>query len=352
MSEVLEPESSGCLETMIGFSTETGRDTASTPSSSSGTQALSNPTLGSSESSRPPTPPMERRRPPPVPWPEPRPRQYSGPSGVRPGTAKESPAALASDRAAHSHAAAGGPPLPGQSTAALAPAPSSGGPLGPGRPQDGPVNQPADNAVLQMLIQQMQQQQEQQQQQMQQQQEQQQQMISLLQNLGLQSRPAAVPPGPVERPPPHSPPPPSQDGRPVAHISGSSWVAQDLPRQADICRQCERQEPHICPYSEGGSDSAGSFRRAEVAVSPPGRRPPPGAPHLHCPVTQWVNSESEAARPAAPPEQLLPGEAAAGPSQHYAGSVVSSITSRHEVSVHSALRKLQRAIEKMKLTKG
>ena len=65
-----------------------------------------------------------------------------------------------------------------------------------------------------------------------------------------------------------------------------------------------------------------------------------------------MNSESEAARLAAPPEQLLPEEAAAGPSQHYARSVVSSLTSRHEVSVHSALRKLQRAIEKMKLTEG
>ena len=63
---------------------------------------------------------------------------------------------------------------------------------------------------------------------------------------------------------------------------------------------------------------------------------------------QWVNSESEAAQP----EQLLLGEAAAGPSQHYAGSVVSSIASQNEVSVHSSLRKLQRAIEKMKLTEG
>ena len=174
ISEVLEPESSGSLETMLGFSTETGRDTALTPSSSSGTQALSNPTLDSSESSRPATPPVGRARPPPVPWPEPRPRQYSGPSGARPGTAEQFPATLASDRPGPRHAAAGGPPLPGQSTAALAPAPSSSGPSGLGRPQAETVNQPADNAVLQMLIQQMQQQQEQQQQQ--------QQMISLLQN--------------------------------------------------------------------------------------------------------------------------------------------------------------------------
>ena len=59
-SETVEPESSGSLETMLGFSTETGRATALTPSSSSGAQALSNPTLDSSEISRPATPPVER----------------------------------------------------------------------------------------------------------------------------------------------------------------------------------------------------------------------------------------------------------------------------------------------------
>ena len=61
-----------------------------------------------------------------------------------------------------------------------------------------------------------------------------------------------------------------------------------------------------------------------------------------------MNSESGAARP----EQLTLGAAGAGPSQNYAGSVVSSFASRHRVSIHSALRKLQRAIVKMKLTEG
>ena len=87
-----------------------------------------------------------------------------------------------------------------------------------------------------------------------------------------------------------------------------------------------------------------------MVASPPGRRAPLVAQHLQCPVSQWLNSESEAARLAAPPDRLLLGEAAAGPPQHYAESVVSSVNSRHELSVHSALRKLQRAIEKMKLT--
>ena len=67
-------------------------------------------------------------------------------------------------------------------------------------------------------------------------------------------------------------------------------------------------------------------------ASPPGQRATPVAQHLQCPVSQWVNNESEAA--AGPP--------------HYAESVGSSVSSRHELST----RKLQKAIEKMKLTEG
>ena len=230
-----------------------------TPSSSCGAQALSNPTLDSSESSRPATPPAERARPAPVPWPEPGSRQNGGPSGVRPGTAEESPAALTSDQAAHGHASAGGQLLPGQSTAALTLKPSSGEPPGTGRPLTGPVNQTADTAALQMLIRQMQQQQEQQQQQMRQQQEQQMQqqemMIRMLQNLGLQSQPTAAPP-------PHPPPLQPQGGRP----------------EAGFCPQGERQEPHVCAHSEGGGSVASSFRGAEVVVSPPRLAFPPRCP--------------------------------------------------------------------------
>ena len=217
----MEPESSGSLETMLGFSTETERATALTPSSSSGIQALSNPTLDSSESRRPATPPAERARLAAAPWPEPGSRQNAGPSGVRTDTAEESPAALTSDQAACGHASAGGLPLPGQSTAARTLATSSGEPPGTGRPLAGPVNQTADTAALQMLIRQMQQQQEQQQQQMRQQQEQQMQqqemMIRMLLNLGLQSQPTAVPP-------PHPPPLQPQGGQP----------------EACFCPQCER----------------------------------------------------------------------------------------------------------------
>ena len=234
-SETVEPESSGSLETMLGFSTETGRATALTPSSSSGAQALSNPTLDSSESSRPATPPVERGQPAPGPWPGPGPQQNGGPSGVRPGAAEESLAALTSDQAAHGHASAGRLPHPGHSTGGLTLAPSGGGALGLGRPLAGSVNQTADAAALQMLIRQMQQQQEQQQQQMRQQQEQQQQqtemMIRMLQNLGLQSQPTVAPP-------PHPPPLQPQNGRLetffVHNVSAKSHMCVHFQRKAVV----------------------------------------------------------------------------------------------------------------------
>ena len=61
LSEVTEPQSSDSLDTMLGLSTETGRETAVTPTSSSGTQALTDPTLTSSDSSQPAIPRQEGR---------------------------------------------------------------------------------------------------------------------------------------------------------------------------------------------------------------------------------------------------------------------------------------------------
>ena len=72
LSEVMEPQSSDSLDTMLGLSTVTGRETAVTPSSSSGTQALTDPSLASSDSSRPQTPHQEGKG---------RPKD-DGPSGV------------------------------------------------------------------------------------------------------------------------------------------------------------------------------------------------------------------------------------------------------------------------------
>ena len=135
----------------------------------------------------------------------------------------------------------------------------------------------------------------------------------MLQNLNLQSLPTVAPP-------PHLPPPQPRGGRPG--IEG--------------CPQCERQEPHDCPHSERGGSSAGSIRRAEVVASPPGHRATPVAQHLQCQVSRWVNNGSEAA--VGPP--------------HYTESVGSSVSSRHELSIELSTRKLQKAIEKMKLTEG
>ena len=74
-------------------------------------------------------------------------------------------------------------------------------------------------------------------------------------------------------------------------------------------------------------------------------RLPPGASRQPCLVNQWVqNSESGGGGQ----EQLSPGSAAAGLSHDHAGSVSLSVASRHGLSIHSALRKLQQAIVKMK----
>ena len=251
-SETLEPQSSSSLETMLGCLTEVGRETALTPSSSSGAQALSSPTLDSSESSGPATPPVERDRAPPGPWP--------GPGG-RQDSAEESPAALDSHQVVFGHASAGQLPqhstgggtaapgqLPQHSTGGLPPAPAGGGAPAPGQLPAAPVNQTAD-AVMLLMRQMMQQQQEMQQQQMRQQQEQQmqqQEMLQrMLQNL-MQSQPTVAPPPPLL-------PPQPQGRRPGT----------------EFCPQCERQEPHECSHSEGGGSSAGSLRRAEAVASPP-----------------------------------------------------------------------------------
>ena len=174
-------------------------------------------------------------------------------------------------------------------------------------------------------------------------------MINLLKKFGLQPQPAAAPPGSVERYPP-PPPPASPPARRTVQTRENPWVAQDFPRGLDVCRECELQQPHICPYSERGSESAGSLRQADVAGPPADPRLPPGISHQPCPVNQWVvqNSESGAPRHG----QLSPGTAAAGLSQNYAGSVMSSVASPHGISIHSALRKLQRAVVKMKLIEG
>ena len=72
--------------------------------------------------------------------------------------------------------------------------------------------------------------------------------------------------------------------------------------------------------------------------------------HQPCPVNQWVVQNSESGAPCH--GKLSPGVAVARPSQNYADSIMSSVASPHGISIHSALRKLQRAVVKMKLIEG
>ena len=156
----------------------------------------------------------------------------------------------------------------------------------------------------------------------------------MLQNLNLQSLPTVAPllhlPPPQPRgglqslptvgPPLHLPPPQPRGGG--SGIEG--------------CPQYERQAPHEYPHTVRGGGAAGSIRRAEIVASPPGQRATPVAQHLQCPVSQWVNHESEAA----------------GGPPHYAESVGSSVNSRVELSIELSTRKLQKSIGEMKLTEG
>ena len=142
------------MDTTIGFNTEVGRDTI-VDSSSSGAQGLSDPTLESSDSSRPQSAHAAsaiRSAPPPPPWPGP---------GLPP--AEESPRA----------------PRPlASTTQVLAPGNPHGTPSAP--PAAGPSAQPASVAAVDMQLLQILQQQHQM---MQQQQQQQHQMMQMMQGI-------------------------------------------------------------------------------------------------------------------------------------------------------------------------
>ena len=276
LSEALEPESSNSLDTMLGLSTKTGQETAVTPSSSSRTQALTDPTLASSESSRPPTPPLERRgRPPPAPWPGPQPSQDGGPSAphlalpLGGDPAEQYSAAPASGSVPASHTAVSGQQRPAQNTgAAPGPAPSSGDCLGAVLPQAGAAMQPVD--ILQVL-------------------QQMQNMIMLM----LQQMQRLLQPGPGHGEADLLPPLTAASlVRPPAQSRENPWVAPDFSREPDVCRQWDMQQEHICLHSYAPSDrssgSAGSLRRTEVPGLPgAAQRLPPVSSRQPCPMDQW-----------------------------------------------------------------
>ena len=138
-------------------------------------------------------------------------------------------------------------------------------------------------------------------------------------------------------------------------------MAPDPPGETDGCRECQLNINHICLHSLAPSDvssvSTSSLRRAHLSdlppvapVLPPSFPPappilPPGAHRQPYTVNQWVQ-HSEAG--AGHQDQLFTGAAAAGPLPNYAESVMSSVASRHGLSVTHNLKALTKAIGKMK----
>ena len=325
-------ESSDSLDTTIGYHTEIGRETV-IDSSSSGAQGLSDPALESSDSSRPQStthapPTIRGAAPVPLPpdpdlWQEALLLQDGAQSRPHLEAAEGLSTTIARGAAHTAHAAEGARPRLEQSTGAVPrTAPPPAGHLS-GVRQPHPAL-PGD--MIELLIRQME---RQQQQQMEQQQQQHQMMLTVLQNLGLQSQ-AAV------RYPPQLPIPPPLPERP------------DPPREVNTCPECALEEPHICQYSQRGGSSAGGSQRAGMV--PPQVFPPslPGAPNQLCPVAQWVNDEDSVHRP----EQQNSGPAGIEPQLSYAGSVVSTTHSKTGMSIHSSLRQLQRAMDQMRRTEG
>ena len=143
-----------------------------------------------------------------------------------------------------------------------------------------------------------------------------------------------------------SPPPPPL---PSTQPGGPSLQAGDPPRAAP--RQCEDQEAHFCLHSVAPSDqSGGSIGRQRHYSGGPGPtgavpRLPPAVSQQPCHVGRWVQASDPGrpgpASPMAAEEELPP---------HYAGSVTSSINSRHGLSVASMLRKLNKCISNMQNT--
>ena len=258
-SQAPEPASSDSLDTTLGLGTEVGRSTVASPTYSS-TQGLSNPTLASSDSSRPESPPLTasvRPHPPPDPPPLLPPEGCRGPASAtalprhRPtvggSTAEES---LQSTRATLEFPAPSGGPAtvatlsphvqpPGGTAQARAP-PTSGST----QPLQGP-----DSQLLQLELQFKQLHQEQ----LQQQHEQtvsQNQMMVMMQNL--LTRMNAAPTAPISRP--VTPPPLAErPGPAVAAPAPNPWALPQAPTERPVgtggCRLCASHINHICLHS-------------------------------------------------------------------------------------------------------
>ena len=129
-------------------------------------------------------------------------------------------------------------------------------------------------------------------------------------------------------------------------------AAPRRPRAPDICRQCEDQEAHICLHSDTPSDQSGGSVASQRHLEGPdstGAAPrlPLAVPQQPCHVGQWVEV-SEPCRQ----EPASPIVVAEEPPPNYTGSVTSSVTSCHGLSVASMLRKLQKCISNMRNTES
>ena len=256
MSEALGPVvSSKNLDMTIGFNTEEGRDTIANSSSSSGAQEFSDPTPGSSDSSRPPSahaPVTVRSLPQPPP--------LSRPS---------LPSAEEYSRQHRPPASATQAPLP-QSTHSTPAAPRPPGPRAQAATFGLQIAAVADTPLLQLIIQQQQQQHQQQNAQ----------MLALMQSmmahmsLTPQAPPAQVP----------TTPQPAVAVRQPGAAARNPWAAPPPPPlsiAAGGCDLCTRQINHICLHS---AQANSLFRGSDRLPTSP--RPPSAARVFQLPPEQ------------------------------------------------------------------
>ena len=200
-------ELSDSLDTAIGFNTEVGRDTV-VNSSSSGAQALSDPTLKSSDSSQSAhAQNVVRSAPLPPPWPGPPPAEEC------PGPPR--PAATVTQMLA-----------PGNPTSAPATAAST---QHPAPAATGLPVQPDNAQLLQLLQQQQQQQQQQHQQQQQQQNQMMQQMMHMMERMHQPAPPARGP----------NPPLPTSTTRQPSAAAQKPWAAPPPPLPSMATGKCD-----------------------------------------------------------------------------------------------------------------
>ena len=322
------------LETLIGLSTETGRNTAVTPSSSEGLAISSDAAVASSDSSRPETPRHAGNNQ----------VQYGEQSGL--GAAAPSgghPPQLVSGRPAavpqgESAASAGGGTGPEPTNDLLGFLQQMQAQTFRSQQQQQHQFQQQQQRLQQQFLQQQEQFQEQQRQYQQQQEHQQELLTAMMQKLPsgrVEAGPQQGTSGLASLPGPHS----TQQGRRPLEPGDSSRPVPRDDRAPRSCGLCENQQVHICLHS------AVQSVRSDGSVAGPGLVPhlPPPCPRQPSSVGQWL-AASELGRGEAGP----PPAAAEGSLPHYAESVASSTASRPGFS--NNYKKLKKCIAALRNT--